>query len=222
MKTSQPVVQQLEILVSEKIGAVSAELNLPQKPLALLTLAHGAGSNMSHAFLVDLSVKLADQNIGTIRFNFPYTERKKKMPDKPPVATETVRAVMARMHEKYPGVPLFLSGKSFGGRMSSHLLASYCPPYVKGIIFYGFPLHSPGKPSVERAAHLSNISVPMLFLQGTNDDLAHWDLMEQVCSRLSASSLVKLQGANHSFKAGKHLFIDELVNETVSWVKNHA
>jgi uncharacterized protein len=222
MESTQHEVRPLKILVSEKVGTVSAELILPSKPLALLTLAHGAGSNMNHYFLLDLSLKLAAQNIGSIRFNFPYTERKKKMPDKPPVATQTVRAVVEKVYEQFPVIPLFLSGKSFGGRMSSQLLASYCPPYVKGIAFYGFPLHPPGNPSVERAAHLKEISIPMLFLQGTKDDLARWELIEEVCSSLPNSTLVKIQGANHSFKAGKHLLIDDLILETVSWIKNHA
>lgn len=222
MESNQHVPRQLKIRVSEKIGTVSAELTLPRQPLALFTLAHGAGSNMNHSFLEDLSLKLAEQKIGTIRFNFPYTEKKKKMPDKPPVATETVKAVMETMHAQYPAIPLFLSGKSFGGRMSSQLLALHCPEYVKGIVFYGFPLHPPGNPSVERASHLRDIPIPMLFLQGTKDDLAHMNLMEEVCATLTRSSLVKIEGANHSFKAGKRLLINELVEETVTWVKHHA
>ncbi|HEY5826186.1 MAG TPA: alpha/beta fold hydrolase [Cyclobacteriaceae bacterium] len=208
----------LRILISESSGEVSAEINEPKKMKALLVLAHGAGAGMNHRFMVQLSDQLAVKGIGTLRYNFPYMENGKKRPDVPAVATKTVEMVLKKANELFPKTAIFASGKSFGGRMSSQYLAKNSPDFVKGIIFYGFPLHPAGAPSIDRAEHLKQVKVPMLFLQGTRDALAELSLIKNVCSDLKKASLVLFEGADHSFKSGKREFITELVDATEKWV----
>ena len=210
--------QPLSLEVSSSIGNVSGEFIIPEKSECMMTLAHGAGAGMKHSFMVAIAKSLAEQNIGTLRFNFPFTEGKKGRPDPPAVAHKTVEAAIACAQKSFPKIPLFASGKSFGGRMTSQYLAAHPTDAVKGIIFYGFPLHPVGKPSIERAEHLKNVKQPMLFLQGTRDELATWDLVESVCSSLPLATLVKIEGADHSFKAGKKDIMEMLVNETKNWI----
>jgi predicted alpha/beta-hydrolase family hydrolase len=166
--------QSLTLTVSPAIGTVSAEYVSPEVPKCVMTLAHGAGAGMHHAFMVTLASSLAEAGIATLRFNFPFIEHKKGRPDTPAVAHATIAAAIDHAHGHYPSLPLFASGKSFGGRMTSQYLAAHSRPEVKGIVFYGFPLHPSGKPSTERAAHLHEVKAKMLFLQGTKDDLASW------------------------------------------------
>ncbi|HEX5152528.1 MAG TPA: alpha/beta family hydrolase [Parafilimonas sp.] len=209
----------LSLNVSDVIGAVSAECIVPGKSKCIMTLAHGAGAGMHHAFMVTLANSLAEMNIATLRFNFPFTENKKGRPDTPVVAHQTIEAAILKAQELFPKLPLFVSGKSFGGRMSSQYLSAHHNAKVKGIIFYGFPLHPPGKPSIERAAHLKDVKIPMLFLQGTRDELATWDLIEPVCASLPLAELVKIEGADHAFKAGKQNTIQILTDETKNWIE---
>jgi predicted alpha/beta-hydrolase family hydrolase len=209
----------LKLNVSESIGTVSAELISPAHAIAILVLAHGAGAGMNHPFMVALANELAVLNIATLRFNFPFTEQKKKRPDFPAVAHKTIEEAIRRAHELFPEIPVFASGKSFGGRMSSQFLAKTQPDFVKGIIFFGFPLHAPGKPSVDRAEHLKDIKVPMLFLQGTRDELAAWNLIEKITNELSLATLYKLEGANHAFKSGKENLIPVLASATKEWIE---
>ena len=209
----------LTFKVSPAIGTVSAEYFIPDAPKCIMTLAHGAGAGMHHNFLVALATALAESGMATLRFNFPFMEHKKGRPDTPAVAHETIAAALDHAHQSYPSLPLFAGGKSFGGRMTSQYLASNPRPEVRGIVFYGFPLHAAGKPSVERAEHLARVKVPMLFLQGTKDDLASWDLISSVCASLPLATLVKIEGANHMFKAGKTDVIGLLVKATGDWVK---
>ena len=183
-----------------------------------MTLAHGAGAGMHHSFMVTLAQLLSEQGITTLRFNFPFAENKKGRPDTPAVAHQTIEAAIAKAQKLFPGLPLFAAGKSFGGRMSSQYLSAHPDPAVKGIIFYGFPLHPPGKPSIERAEHLKEIKTPMLFLQGTKDELATWNLIESVCSSLKQATLVKIDGANHAFKAGKQNILQLLTDTTNDWI----
>jgi len=204
--------------VSSEIGTVSAEFLIPETSVGLMTLAHGAGAGMDHPFMVSLASSLAAAGVATLRFNFPFTEHGKKRPDSPAVAHETIAAVIIHARKSYPSLPLFVSGKSFGGRMTSQYLATQPSLEVEGIVFYGFPLHPAGKPSIERAEHLRQVKVPMLFLQGTKDDLARWDLIESVCAELPKAKLVKIEGANHMFKAGKTDVMGLLVRETRDWV----
>ncbi|HVS97940.1 MAG TPA: alpha/beta family hydrolase [Puia sp.] len=208
----------VQLQVSPEIGVVSGEYILPEDCRYLMTLAHGAGAGMQHSFLVELATALAGARIGTLRFNFPFMEGKKGRPDKPAVAHQTVAAAISHAHEAYPSLPLYVAGKSFGGRMSSQYLAAHARPGVKGMVFYGFPLHAPGKPSTDRAAHLKDITVPMLFLQGTRDELAPWDLIYKVCSSLRKTRLVKIEGADHGFRAGKRDVVALLARATAEWL----
>jgi len=208
----------LSLKISPSIGTVSAECIVPEKSKCIITLAHGAGAGMNHSFMVTLAQLLSEQSIATMRFNFPFTENKKGRPDLPAVAHKTIEAAIAKAMELFPDLPLFAAGKSFGGRMSSQYLSAHPDASVKGMIFYGFPLHPLGKPSTERAEHLKDVKIPMLFLQGTKDELATWDLIESVCASLPLATLVKIEGANHAFKAGKQNIIQLLTDETKNWI----
>jgi len=208
-----------KIEVSPSVGNVSAKYMAPEKPICILTLAHGAGAGMDHSFMETLAGALAEVGIATLRFNFPFMEHKKGRPDSPAIAHATIEAAIKKARELNSKLPLFVSGKSFGGRMSSQYLSANPDSSVKGIIFYGFPLHPTGKPSTERADHLKALKIPMLFLQGTKDTLAEWALIKSVSESLRKATLVKLEGADHSFKAGKTDVMSLLVNETKKWVE---
>jgi len=211
--------QSLSLQVSSSIGSVSAEYIIPETSNCVMTLAHGAGAGMNHSFMISLAKSLAENGIATLRFNFPFTEHKKGRPDIPAVAHKTVDAAINNVQELFPLLPLFVSGKSFGGRMTSQYLSAHPQIAVKGIIFYGFPLHPPGKPSTERAEHLKDVKIPMLFLQGTKDELATLGLIESVCSSLPNAELIKIEGADHAFKAGKQNTMQVLVNTTSDWIE---
>ncbi|HTI12832.1 MAG TPA: alpha/beta family hydrolase [Puia sp.] len=208
----------LKLQVSPSIGTVSAEYIIPETSKCIMTLAHGAGAGMNHSFMVTLAEALSEVGITTLRFNFPFTENKKGRPDSPSVAHQTIAAAIAKAHELFPSLPLFAAGKSFGGRMTSQYLSIHPISEVRGLIFYGFPLHPSGKPSTERAEHLKDVKVKMLFLQGTKDELATWNLIESVTSSLPTARLVKIEGANHMFKAGKQNIIPVLTNATKDWI----
>jgi predicted alpha/beta-hydrolase family hydrolase len=212
-------IEQLTLTVSPEIGTVSAAFCTVERPVCIITLAHGAGAGMHHVFMKNLSEALAAENVASLRFNFPFAENKKSRPDLPVVAHKTIAAAVAEARLAFPSVPLFLSGKSFGGRMSSQWLSQDPDGEIKGIIFYGFPLHPPKKPSTERAEHLKKVKQPMLFIQGTRDELAELNLIESVCSSLPGATLVKLEGADHAFKAGKQNLIPTLAKQTSDWVK---
>ncbi len=211
--------QSLSLEVSPGIGKVSAECFVPEQAKCIITLAHGAGAGMNHSFMITLSKALSEAGVGTLRFNFPFTEGRKGRPDPPAVAHKTIETAISKAKELFPNLPVFVSGKSFGGRMTSQYLSAHHDASVKGIIFYGFPLHPPGKPSIERAEHLKEVKIPMLFLQGTRDELAKWDLVESVCASLPLATLVKIEGADHSFKAGKQNVIQLLTDITKDWIE---
>ncbi|HEX4852139.1 MAG TPA: alpha/beta family hydrolase, partial [Puia sp.] len=208
----------LKLKVSSTIGSVSAECLSTSKSKFIVTLAHGAGAGMNHVFIKTISELLAEGGVATLRFNFPFTENKKGRPDSPAVAHQTIEAAIAKAKQMFPSIPLFAAGKSFGGRMSSQYLAIHPESPAKGIIFYGFPLHQPGKPSIERADHLKEVKLPMLFLQGTRDELAKWDLIESICSSLKSATLVRIEGANHMFKSGKQDLLPLLATSTIDWL----
>lgn len=210
--------QKVTIEVSERTGSVSGLIIKPPKMTAMMVLAHGAGAGMSHRFMETLATMLGESGIGTFRFNFPYMEQGKKRPDVPAVAEKTVASALNKAHDLFPALPIIAAGKSFGGRMTSQFLSKENPSWVKAIVFYGFPLHAAGKPSSDRAAHLKNIQIPMLFLQGTRDALADIGLMEELCTQLPTSTLAKIEGADHSFKSGKKEFIPELVSLSVQFI----
>jgi predicted alpha/beta-hydrolase family hydrolase len=209
-----------KIFISESIGSVSSLVIAPKNMKAIVVLAHGAGAGMTHPFMESLASALAKLLIGTVRYNFPFIEKASKRPDVPAVAEKTVNMVLEHCQNSFPGVPIFLGGKSFGGRMSSHYVANKNPKGVSGIVFYGFPLHAPGKPGVDRANHLKAIDIPMLFLQGSRDALAVYELIEEVCSGLRTAKLDKLEGADHSFKVKNRQVIEELANRTQIWAQS--
>ena len=163
-------------------------------------MAHGAGAGMMHQFMTSVAEGLADRNIATLRYQFPYMEHGSKRPDRPDVARSAVRAAVQCASNLAPRVPLLAGGKSFGGRMTSQAQAENPLPGVIGLIFLGFPLHPAGKPSDERAEHLTAIRVPMLFLQGTRDTLASTDLLVRLIDRLEGrATLSVVENADHSF-----------------------
>ena len=197
------ITKKLKIRVSDEIGSVSSLLMLPPESKALLLLSHGAGAGMKHAFMEYLSERLSAHGIGTLRFNFAYMEKGKGPPDRPKKAHPVIAAAVQKALKYTEGRVLLAGGKSFGGRMMSQMAANGELQYIAGLIYYGFPLHAPGKPGIERAAHLSDIRIPQLFLQGTRDILASFDLIEQVCDQLGMAELVKIEGGDHSFKTLK-------------------
>jgi uncharacterized protein len=211
-------ITRFQLTFAGQTDQVSAETLVPEQPIAVFVFAHGAGAGMHHPFMVSMAEELAQRNIASLRFNFLFMEQKKKRPDFPAVAHKVVEAAVLSARELFPSIPLFVSGKSFGGRMSSQYLAKHHLDFVKGMVFFGFPLHPAGKPSIERADHLKMVQVPMLFLQGTRDDLAHWALIEKVCSELPLSRLCKIEGADHSFKIPRQNSLPILTNAIEDWV----
>jgi predicted alpha/beta-hydrolase family hydrolase len=172
----------------------------PPKPRALYVLAHGAGAGMAHPFMAAVAEGLKARGIATLRYNFDYMEKGSKRPDPPKVAHAAVRAAVAEAARLLPGVPRFAGGKSFGGRMTSQAQAVEPLPGVEGLVFLGFPLHPAGKPSAERAAHLADVGVPMLFLQGSRDDLASLELLRPVVGSLGKRATLEVfEDADHSF-----------------------
>jgi predicted alpha/beta-hydrolase family hydrolase len=215
-----------ELLIAvERSGEVSAILLRPPKAETLLVLAHGAGAGMAHPFLEALAQELAATRIATLRYQFPYMEQRRRIPDVSSILTSTTRAALRAATEHAPDLPLLAGGKSMGGRMTS-LAAQEPLDNVRGLVFVGFPLHPPGRPGIERGEHLARVSVPMLFLQGTRDQFAHLDLLRPVCKKLGArASLHVFEGADHSFHVLKSSgttdaeVLKKLVQVIASWAK---
>lgn len=178
---------------------VSGLLLAPPKAKAVMALAHGSGVGMTHEFMEDLAQALAKKQVATLRFQFPYMEDGKKRPDLPAVATKTVAAAAAKAHELLPKLPLLVGGKSFGGRMATTAAANGLLPGVRAIVLFGFPLHPPKEPAVTRAKHLADVELPMLFLQGTRDDLADMTLIKQVTKKLKGATLHVVEHGDHTF-----------------------
>jgi predicted alpha/beta-hydrolase family hydrolase len=167
---------------------------------AAFVFAHGAGAGMTHPFMTDLALALAERGVATLRYQFPFMERGSKRPDSPAVAHAAVRAAVAEARRSWPALPLFAGGKSFGGRMTSQAQAADPLPGVRGLVFVGFPLHPAGKPGTERAAHLRDVALPMLFLQGTRDELADLALLRTATEPLGARATLRLfEDADHAF-----------------------
>jgi predicted alpha/beta-hydrolase family hydrolase len=180
--------------------SVSGLLLAPPQACACYVVAHGAGAGMTHPFMTTVASGLADRDIATLRYQFPNMEQRLKRPDPPKLAQATVRAAVAEAARLVPSLPLIAGGKSFGGRMTSLAQAASPLAAVRGLAFLGFPLHPAGKPSDQRAEHLSGVRIPMMFLQGTNDALADLTLIEQVMQRLGDRASLRLfPDADHSF-----------------------
>jgi len=204
---------------------VSGLLLVPPDARACYVLAHGAGAGMAHPFMAATALRLAARGIATLRYQFPYMERGSKRTDTPRLAHATVRAAVVEAARLLPDLPLFAGGKSFGGRMTSQAQAESPLPGVHGLVFLGFPLHPAGKPSDERAAHLSDVAVPMLFLQGTRDDLAELGLLQAAVERLGARAVLHcFQDADHSFhvpaRSGRKDadVMDDVLDKLVEWI----
>jgi len=201
-------------------GEVAGLLAIPERASSLLVFAHGAGAGMRHAFMDAAALSLGAHGIATLRYQFPYMQKKSGRPDPPAVLQATVRAAVRTAAAAAPDLPLFAGGKSMGGRMSSQAAASEPLEGVRGLVFFGFPLHPAGSPAIERGAHLSRVTVPMLFLQGTRDKLAELDLLRPLLAGIPRATLKVFDGADHSFhllkSAGRT--DDELLSEIAQTV----
>ncbi len=194
-----PSTQSLRIAI-DGAPSVSALLRVPADAWAGYVFAHGAGAGMTHTFMAAFANGLAERGIASLRYQFPYMEQGSKRPDAPPVAHAAVRAAFAEAAPHLAGLPLFAGGRSFGGRMTSQAQAAAPLPGLQGLVFVGFPLHPAGKPSDERARHLFDVDVPMLFLQGTRDELAALELLQPLLQRLGErATLALFDDADHSF-----------------------
>lgn len=206
---------------------VSALLVRPPKARWLLVLAHGAGAGMNHPFLAALADELARAGVATFRYQFPYMEQRRRAPDSPAVLTATVVAAVQAAKNAAPELPLLAGGKSMGGRMTSQAAAKHPLDGVRGLVFFGFPLHPPNQPGTKRANHLTGVTVPMLFLQGTRDAFADLKLLRPICAKLgSQATLHVIDSADHSFHMLKSSgrtdaeVLRELVQTTASWAKD--
>lgn len=206
-------------------GPVSAILVAPARAHAALVLAHGAGAGMRHAFMAAVADGLAARGVATLRFQFPSMERASRRPDPPRVAHATVRAAVAEANRRLGGLPLFAGGKSFGGRMTSQAQALAALPRVAGLVFLGFPLHPAGRPATERGDHLDGVACPMLFVQGSRDELADLDLVTAVATRLGPrATLAVFDDADHAFhvraKSGSNdaEVMARLLDTVVAWM----
>ena len=214
----------LAFRASRSAGEVSADLTRPDGARWLLVLAHGAGAGMDHPFMKSLAAALARHGIATLRYQFPYMERRSRRPDPAPLLEATVRSAVEAAAGLAGDLPLLAGGKSMGGRMTSRAAAGAPLDGVRGLVFFGFPLHPAGKPGTERADHLAEVDGPMLFLQGSRDRLAGLDLLTPVIESLgSRASLHVVAEADHSFhvpaRSGRKdaEVIDELAGTTDAW-----
>jgi uncharacterized protein len=212
-------------LTVEGAGTVSGLWQAPPSPRACLALAHGAGAGMTHKSMAAIADGFAERGVATLRYQFPYMERGGKRVDAPPLAHATVRAAVAEARVRAGEAPLFAGGRSFGGRMTSQAKATLPLEGVRGLVFFAFPLHTAGKPSDTRAAHLSDVRVPMLFLQGTKDLLAELSLLRPLVARLGErASLWLIEDADHSFhvpaRTGRKdaQVLAETLDHAVTWM----
>jgi predicted alpha/beta-hydrolase family hydrolase len=219
----------LEIDVGPTIGSVPGILLRPPDAWLLYVLAHGAGAGMRHRFMDAIAEALAARGIATLRYEFPYMAGGARRPDPPPVLQATVRAAVAEAARLAPDLRLVAGGKSLGGRMTSGAQAREPLPGVQALVFLGFPLHPPKQPGVSRAEHLAGVHVPMLFLQGTRDELADLDLITSVCRDLGPrATLHVVDGANHAFEVLKRSgrtneeVREELVRTIEGWCRELA
>ena len=211
----------MNIEINESLGSVSSIYQMPGDGIALLVLAHGAGAGMDHPFMESLAGALHDKGIATLRFQFPYMEQGRRRPDRHEVAYEAIRGAVREAGRQAPDLPLFVGGKSYGGRMSSQLAAEDRLEEAMGLVFFGYPLHPAGRPGKVRGDHLTDVQQPMLFLQGTRDRLAEVDLIEEVCKKLPKATLRFLQDGDHSFRTLKRTGVtqEQAVRQLADWTK---
>ena len=225
-------VRELQFSVLDK-DEVSALLLLPPKASCLLVMAHGAGAGMNHSFMNAMANELAAAGIGTLRYQFPHMEQRRGIPDPQPVLTATVAAAVKLAAKLAPKLPLFAGGKSMGGRMTSLAAAeqssSSALEGLSGLVFFGFPLHPPKRPAIKRAEHLKLVKQPMLFLQGTRDELADLALLRPICDGLGEqATLYIVEGADHSFHVLKRSgktdteVLAELARTVVAWTGDQS
>lgn len=216
-------IEEIKFNATPEMGEVSALLMRPRGASHLLVLGHGASTNMRHATLQSIAEHMANVGIATFRYNFPYSEHRRAR-DSGAVCTATVRSAVAAAHGASPDLPLLAGGHSFGGRMTSTAASESPLNDVCGLVFFSFPLHQPGRPDTKRAEHLRSVTVPMLFLSGTRDELAHLDLLEPVCERLgNVATLHTLDAADHGYRvlkrsrqSGEDVF-DEMARIVREW-----
>jgi predicted alpha/beta-hydrolase family hydrolase len=218
--------KEIKLFVNEKAGVVSGLLLQQRGARAFLLLAHGAGAGMRHRFMEEIATKLADQNVATLRYQFPYIEKRTKRPDPQSVLTDTVRAAVAAAKKHAGELPLFAGGKSMGGRMTSLAAAQEPLDGVRGLIFFGFPLHAAGKPGTERGQNLADITIPTLFLQGSCDALAELKLLKPLCAKIGKrAELFVVQGGDHSFHMLKSSgrcdgeVLEDVVKKAAGWIE---
>lgn len=223
---SSSITETVIITVSSGVR-VSGLLQNPAHARACYVLAHGAGAGMNHSFMADAAAELASRGIATLRYQFPYMERGAKRPDPPQLAQATVRAAVAAAVALLPEHLLIAGGKSFGGRMTSQAQAKAPLEGVHGLAFLGFPLHPAGRPSQDRGAHLFDVQIPMLFLQGTRDTLASVDQIEPLCDKLGGCAMLKLfADADHSFhvpaRTGRtdRQVLSDVIDTFAAWLDN--
>jgi predicted alpha/beta-hydrolase family hydrolase len=219
----------LHFTVSKSSGEVSAILVRPENAHSLLVLAHGAGAGMRHTFMTGVAQSLARHGIASFRYQFPYMERGKRAPERPSILVQTVRSAIDTAREHSGDLPLFAGGKSLGGRMTSTAASEEALPGIRGIVFFGFALHAPGKPSNERGEHLFKVGLPLLFLQGTRDKFADSTLFGPLYERLRTKGQAELHvidGADHSFHVPKKSgrtdedILQELGKVVANWISN--
>ncbi len=218
----------LKFLATPEKGEVSALLVRPEDATHLLVLGHGASTNMRHATMQTIADRLAKVGIGTFRYNFPYSEHGKGR-DAQPVCTATVRSAVVAAHEAAPDLPLLAGGHSFGGRMTSTAASESPIDGARGLVFFSFPLHLAGKPETKRAEHLASVTVPMLFLSGSRDELADLALLRPVCAKLGdRATLHVLDTADHGYKILKKSrtsaedVFDEMARVLRDWARNRV
>jgi predicted alpha/beta-hydrolase family hydrolase len=223
--SSPPATVHSRIAIAPDRDPVDAALVRPADARFLYVLAHGAGAGMRHPFLEAVAEHLAARRVATFRFQFPYMQAGRKRPDAPAVLERTVRAAIAAAVDAAPDLPLVAGGKSMGGRITSQAQARDPLPGVRGIVFLGFPLHAAGRPDRKRAAHLADVAVPMLFVQGTRDRLADLALVREVTGELGAgATLHVVDGGDHSFKVLKRsgrteaAVLAEIADTTAAWL----
>jgi uncharacterized protein len=211
-------------VATQSSGEVAAMLLRPDAAKCVYVLAHGAGAGMRHAFMEGVATRLGRLGVATFRYQFPYMEARKGGPNPAPVLVKTVRSAVREAARLAPGLPLFVGGKSMGGRMTSTAASTEKLPGARGIAFFGFPLHAPGRDSAEHGEHLLSVGLPMLFLQGTRDKLANLDLLGPLLARVEpAPTLHVVRDADHGFHVPKRSgrsddeVLDELCEVFAEW-----